>query len=57
MNKVALTTIVMILAIALTPAVYLMITGDFPGAASFYGLEEDSAVVDGLFKMRDVFAR
>lgn len=57
MNKVAATTTVMILAIVFTPVAYLLISGDFPGMQMFYGLEEDSMIVDLLFQMRDMFMR
>jgi hypothetical protein len=34
------------------PLIYLLSTGDFPGSAIFYGLQEDSAIVDFLLNIR-----
>lgn len=36
----------------LFPLLYLLITGDFPGSAIFYGLQEDSVIVDFLLNIR-----
>ncbi len=33
------------------PLIYLLSTGDFPGSSVFYGLQEDSAIVDILLRL------
>lgn len=33
------------------PLVYMMLTGDFPGYKIFYGLQEDSWIVDFLLNL------
>lgn len=43
------------LLIGLLPLFYTMLTGDFPGASRFYGLEEDSEFVNVVFTIRDFF--
>jgi len=53
-----MTTLFALLAVFLSaPMVYVLATGDFPGASSFYGFEEDSAVVDWVFTVREFFVR
>lgn len=36
---------------AIAPIIYMAITGDFPGAHVFYGLEEDSPPVGWLLSL------
>lgn len=52
-SKVSAAFIFFLLGVAAFPVIYMMCTGDFPGANVFYGLEEDSAVVDWLLTVRD----
>lgn len=53
--KVQIAAFVLIVAIVLTPAVYLLVTGDFPGSNGFYGLQEDDSIVSFLFNIRSIF--
>lgn len=41
-----------IIGVFVSPIVYLLYTGDFPGAAMFYGLQEDDAIVTFLLNLR-----
>lgn len=34
------------------PLIYLLLTGDFPGAQVFYGLQEDDAIVTFLLSIQ-----
>lgn len=43
--KILLAVLVLLL---LSPALYMLVTGDFPGSDVFYGLSEDAALVDFL---------
>jgi len=43
--------------VALSPVIYMMATGDFPGARLFYGLQEDSDVVSLLLNIRQLIVR
>lgn len=45
-NNASVTLFILMTGIAVFPTLYTLITGDFPGVDMFYGLEEDSAVVD-----------
>lgn len=49
---VAVSLTVMLL-IGLLPMFGLFVTGDFPGASRFYGLQEDSTLVNGILSLRD----
>lgn len=39
------------LLVLAAPAVYLLLTGDFPGSSLFYGLQEDSPIVTALLSV------
>ena len=41
----------LLLALVAAPAVYLLLTGDFPGSRWFYGLSEDSPIVTALLSV------
>ena len=45
-------TLAFVLGYLLYPLIYLLITGDFPGAGVFYGLQEDSFIVVWLLNVR-----
>lgn len=47
-------TAILILVIA-SPAIYTLITGDYPGASRFYGLPEDDQIVTAIFAIRENF--
>lgn len=36
-----------------SPVAYTVVTGDYPGSSLFYGLEEDSTVVDQVLDVHD----
>lgn len=47
-------SLILVLVI-LSPAIYTLITGDYPGSSRFYGIEEDAAVVNTIFSIRETF--
>jgi hypothetical protein len=47
-STIANVGIALLIALLMAPFAYMLITGDFPGAALTYGIEEDAPVVDGL---------
>lgn len=42
---------VILAIIAISPIIYMLITGDYPGAHLFYGLEEDSPPVGFILNL------
>lgn len=58
-RQLALATIVILLLvlIAQPPIFYVLSTGDFPGAARFYGLQEDDTFVSLLLWVHRLFVR
>lgn len=51
MYRIYIPTVFAILFIILAPALALLVTGDFRGADSFYGLEEDHQMVNLIFSL------
>ena len=46
MRKAMIGTVLgVMMGIVIAPLLYLLTTGDFPGAQIFYGLQEDDAIV------------
>lgn len=37
------------------PLLWVLLAGDYPGAAMFYGFEEDHDFVDFIFSIREFF--
>lgn len=40
-----------LLMVLMLPFAYVLCTGDYPGAALFYGQQEDSPLTDGLITL------
>jgi len=53
----ATVTFTLILILLAFPALYLLVTGDFIGSSNFYGIQEDSTVIDALFNIRETFIK
>lgn len=49
---IAVVILGIIIGVFISPIVYLLYTGDFPGASMFYGLQEDDAIVTFLLNLR-----
>lgn len=50
-SLLTIAALVMVLLITFAPFLYILLTGDFPGAASTYGIEEDSPIVGALLSL------
>jgi len=56
MTRTESSVIAILLAVLITfPALWLLATGDFIGSDNFYGIQEDSTVIDFLFNLRELF--
>lgn len=42
----------LLLVVIASPAIYIFLTGDFPGASRFYGIEEDAQIVTDILTAR-----
>lgn len=52
--KALVLTLAALAVIAALPLLYTLVTGDFPGAGWFYGLQEDDPFVSFVFSIRGV---
>lgn len=48
---------IFMLGIMAFPIVWMLLTGDFPGAAVFYGQQEDSELANLIFVIREFFVQ
>lgn len=57
MNRTAsfFTALFVLVSALFAPITYILVTGDYAGAAWTYGAQEDSALVDLVFTVREFF--
>ena len=53
--KAAVVSFIFALGMLSFPLFYTLVTGDFPGAQIFYGLQEDHDFVSFVFSIRELF--
>jgi hypothetical protein len=55
--KVIAVVFIFLIGMVAFPLYYTLVTGDFPGAQVFYGLQEDSDFVGFVFTVRGWFGK
>lgn len=47
--------VLLLVLVILSPAIYTLVTGDYPGSSRFFGIQEDDQIVTAIFEIRETF--